>query len=76
MNILELGVFGIHCVAGYYGGKLLSEKVGVAGWPIGGIAGFALSFGCFYALAKYFERRADRGRSASKELNQDKGPSG
>lgn len=57
MNIFELAIFGVNCGAGYYAGKLLSERIGTTGWFVGAPVGFLLSFACFYGLAKLLESK-------------------
>jgi hypothetical protein len=56
MNVFELLVFVTYWVVGFYLGVFLVSKLGKVWFIPGFLAGFLLSFGCFYGLAKWNER--------------------
>jgi uncharacterized protein YqgC (DUF456 family) len=57
MNIFELAVFLVHCVAGYFVGRILASQAGAWGWIAGIPIGFAVSLSSFYFLARSLEKR-------------------
>ncbi len=57
MNIFELMLFGIHCVAGYLIGSLLGAWLGTIGWAIGIPLGFSMSLGCVWFAVRLFRRK-------------------